>query len=60
MPPVPGELSIKVITFIISYILNNPNTEFRILLILAKTCKQLQYSISNVSSLDLSKLNYSF
>jgi hypothetical protein len=56
----PGELSIKVITFIISYILNNPNTEFRILLILAKTCKQLQYSISNVSSLDLSKLNYSF
>jgi len=60
MSPLPGELSIKVITFIISYILNNPNTEFRILLILAKTCKQLQYSISNVSSLDLSKLNYSF
>jgi Ran GTPase-activating protein (RanGAP) involved in mRNA processing and transport len=56
----PGELSIKVITFIISYILDNPNTEFRILLILAKTCKQLQYSISNVSSLDLSKLSYSF
>ena len=60
MSPLPSELSIKVITFIISYILNNPNTEFRILLILAKTCKQLQYSISNVSSLDLSKLNYSF
>jgi hypothetical protein len=60
MSLLPGELSIKVITFIISYILNNPNTEFRILLILAKTCKQLQYSISNVSSLDLSKLNYSF
>jgi len=60
MSPLPSELSIKVITFIISYILNNPNTEFRILLILAKSCKQLQYSISNVSSLDLSKLNYSF
>jgi len=60
MSPLPGELSIKVITFIISKILDNPNTQFRILLILAKTCKQLQYSISNVSSLDLSKLNYSF
>ncbi len=65
MPP--GELSIQVITFIISYILDNPNTQFRILLILAKTCKQLQYSISNVSSLDLSHsvdpfrlFNYSF
>jgi Ran GTPase-activating protein (RanGAP) involved in mRNA processing and transport len=56
----PDELSIQVISFIISNILDNPNTEFRILLILAKTCKQLQYSIYNVSSLNLSELNYSF
>jgi hypothetical protein len=67
MPPVPGELSIDIITFIISNILDKPKSEFRLLLILAKTCKQLQYSISNVSSLNLSHsvnpyrlFNYSF
>lgn len=67
MPPISGELSIDIITFIISNILDKPNTQFRLLLILAKTCKQLQYSISNVSSLNLSHsvnpyrlFNYSF
>jgi hypothetical protein len=54
MPPIPGELSIKTITFIISYILDNPNTKFKILLILAGTCKKLRYSIYNLSSLNLS------
>ena len=67
MPSIPGELSINIITFIISYILDKHETEFRQLLILSKTCKQLQYSISNVSSLNLSNIvdlytlfNYSF
>ena len=64
---VSGKLSIKTITFIISYILDNPNTKFNILLILAGTCKKLRYSISNLSSLNLSNsldlytlFNYSF
>jgi len=67
MSPLPGELSINIITFIISYILDKPESKFKILLILANTCKQLQYSISNVSSLNLScsvnpyrLFNYSF
>ena len=64
---VSGKLSVKTITFIISYILDNPNTKFKILLILAGTCKKLRYSISNLSSLNLSNsldlytlFNYSF
>lgn len=63
----PGELSVKIITLTISYEFDKPDSEFRLLLILAKTCKQLQYSISNLSSLNLSNsvdlytlFNYSF